>query len=339
LKRIGIVDWSRGDGVALLHTRIVRNLGYEPAIFYFEEKLPDTLTAILLYGPWGSMVPLINQLRAIPPETRPRLIWWLTEQMPNPAFPEWLRYWGGYLRNLMERSAYHPRMDGSWKKRESIGNLLTSKALRFRYYGDLYWLRNANIRTLIIQASPWSNQFLTKRGFKVFAPPHPSYYPEWGATLKLERDIPVLWIGKVATRRRRHLLNQVQKELGKYGVEMLRIDGESNPYVFGDERTVLLNRTKVVLNVLRAKWDNNAMRFHMAALNRALIVSEPMLNHTPFQPDVHLVEAEIEEIPHRIHYYLNHEEERQAITERAYALITQHKREDVIAQILVEALQ
>ena len=71
MKRIGIVDWTQGDGVALLHQKIVGNLGYEPAIFHFQSKLPEGLDAILLYGPWGSMAPLINQLVAFPEESRP----------------------------------------------------------------------------------------------------------------------------------------------------------------------------------------------------------------------------------------------------------------------------
>ncbi len=122
------------------------------------------------------------------------------------------------------------------------------------------------------------------------------------------------------------------------GVQMLRIDGERHPYVFGDERTVLLNRTKVVLNLLRAEWDNNAMRFHLAALNRALVVTEPMVDQKTFVPGVHLVEVPVEEIPDRILHYLAHEDERQAITEQAYQLITRHKREDVIAQLLKDFL-
>jgi hypothetical protein len=332
--RIGIPYWSEGDGVALLHTQILKDLGYEPADFIFDQKIPESMAAIFLYGPWGSMAPMIKQLLSLPAETRPKLIWWLTEQLPNPAWPEWLRYWGGYLRCQMERAAYRAQPDGSWAVRRYFGRMLSSKALRFRYFGDLYWLRRAGIDTLIIQSSPWLNDFFKRRGFTVTAPPHPSYYPEWGADLGLERDIPVLWIGKVATRRRRQLLDRVQAELGKHGVEMLRIDGEQHPYVFGEERTVLLNRTKVVLNLLRAKWDNNAMRFQLAALNRALIVTEPMLNHTLFQPEVHLVEAETGEIPARILYYLSHEEETLEIVERAYQLITQYRREDVMSSAM-----
>jgi hypothetical protein len=230
--------------------------------------------------------------------------------------------------------AYVECPDGSWKLRGRLGKLLASKAKRFRYYGDLLWLKREGILTCVVQGSGLSKRVLARHGFRIYSPPSPSSFPEWGADLRLERDIPVLWIGKVATRRRRRLLEQVEGELDKSGVQLLRIDGERHPYVFGEERTVLLNRTKVVLNLLRAEWDNNAMRFHIAALNRALVVTEPMFDQTTFVPGVHLVESPIDQISSRILHYLAHDDERQVITEQAYQLITRTKREDVIAQLL-----
>jgi hypothetical protein len=339
MKRIGIIYWANGDGVATSNTCIIKHLGYEPVEILFDQKLPESLDAILLYGPWGSMQPLANQLNSFSPDKRPKFIWWLTEQLPNPALPEWIRYWGGYIRSQMERMAYFEDRPGKWKVRGWFGKILTAKALRFRYYGDLFWMRKQGILTMLVQGSPTTNAFLRERGFQVYTPPSPSYYPEWGTDLGLERDIPVLWIGKVGTRRRRRLLAQVEKGLSKHGLELLRIDGEKNPYVFGDERTKLINRTKVVLNLLRAEWDNNAMRIHIAALNRAMIISEPMLNHTPYRPGVHLIEAKVADIPPLIYYYVNNEEERRAIADKAYELVISNKREDVIAEILAEVFK
>ena len=338
MKRVGVIFWVKGDGVATLHSQIVRRLGYEAVDFFWNQQLPDCLDLILLFGPWGSMLPLTNQLIALPPAQRPKLVWWLSEQLPNPALPEWLRYGGGLLRTRLEQLAYVECSDGSWKQRGRLGKLLASKATRFRYYGDLQWLKREGILTCVVQGSGVSKRLLAQRGFSVYSPPSPSYFPEWGADLRLERDIPVLWIGKVATRRRRRLLEQVENELGKVGVHVMRIDGERHPYVFGDERTVLLNRTKVVLNLLRAKWDNNAMRFHLAALNRALVVTEPLLDQTTYVPGLHLVETSVEQIPDRILHYLTHEDERQSITEQAYQLVTRTKREDVIAVLLRDVL-
>lgn len=334
MKRIGIVYFADAEGVPALHSQIARRLGYEPVDFLWNARLPDHLDMVFMFGPWGSITPLANQLIAIPAERRPKLVWWLSEQLPNPSLPEWLRRVGGRLRSRMERWAYIQQTDGSWSLRKGAGKLLTAKAIRFRYYGDLLWLNGTGTLSLLVQGSELSNRQFNSRGFPVYFPPIPSHFPEWGADLKLERDIPVLWLGKNGTARRRRLLDRIERELGVLGIPLLRIDGERHPYVFGDERTRLLNRTKIVLNVLREAWDNNAMRFHLAALNRALVVSEPLAAHTAFNHLEHLVIAPIQEIPARIQHYLQHEDERQAITEQAYQLISRFKREDAIAQII-----
>ncbi len=177
MKRIGIVFWSKGDGVATLHSQIVERLGYEVENFYGDQKLPECLDLILLFGPWGSMLPLTNQLIAMPPAQRPRLVWWLSEQLPNPALPEWLRYGGGLLRTHLERLSYVECPDGSWKQRGRLVKYLTSKATRFRYYGDLLWLKQEGILTCVVQGSGLSKRVLEKHGFRIYSLPLPAVFP------------------------------------------------------------------------------------------------------------------------------------------------------------------
>jgi spore maturation protein CgeB len=105
---------------------------------------------------------------------------------------------------------------------------------------------------------------------------------------------------------------------------MMFIDGVENPYVFGEQRTVLLNRSKIVINLLRNEWDNNAGRFYLAALNRALFVTEPMLAHNiVIQPGVHIVETPLDQLASTINYYIDNEDEREKITEQAHHLVTE----------------
>jgi hypothetical protein len=63
-----------------------------------------------------------------------------------------------------------------------------------------------------------------------------------------------------------------------------------------EERRILLNRTKIALNISRQPWEDSSLRYFVVAPNRAMIVTEPTLPHTPFTPGVHLVEAPIEQI-------------------------------------------
>ena len=335
--RVGIVHWHQGDGLGSQTSRIVENLGHEAVNFLYDARLPQDLDVVFTYGPFDSLVPLANQLLACPMAKRPAFAWWITEQLPNPDLPEWILYWGGLLRSYVERAAFRQQTTGIWHL-DPRWRWLTIKAHRFRYYGDLYWLQRRGILSLLVTGSPWRADYLRARGFDAYVPPSPSYRPGWGADLKLERDIPVLWIGKIATKRRKRLLQRVRADLKARGVEILMIDGVENPYIFGEERTRLLNRTKVVLNLLRAKWDNNAMRFAFAAQNRALIVTEPTLRHTPFSPGVHLVEAPIEQMADTICHYLSHEGERLQIVEHAYRLIRKNSRTEVIALILNQAV-
>jgi hypothetical protein len=164
-------------------------------------------------------------------------------------------------------------------------------------------------------------------------------HPDWYDNLELDRDIPVLWLGKIVSKRRRRLLDTVRQGLHTRGIDMHVVDGVENPYVFGRERNILLNRTVITLNLLREEYDDNSLRYFLAAPNRALIVSEPTLPHTPFMPNVHLVEAPAERIPDTIAYYLANEQARMKIVEAAYQLTTQClTMENAVDQILQRVL-
>jgi hypothetical protein len=317
--RVAVV-WKEPDEIGTLISSALADLGCEVINLRYEAKLPQALDVVLVYGPFGSLVPLANQLLACPPSRRPLFVLWMTEQFANPDLPEWVRYLGGIIRSRVERLAFRQRAQGEWQLDPRL-RWLTMKAHRLRYYGDLYWLQQQGLLSILAVESPWTADFLRAGGFDPIVA-YLGTHPSWGADLGLERDIPVLWIGKIGTRRRRHLLSRLRAELRERGVEMLMIDGVENPYVFGEERTILMNRTKIALNLLRAKWDDNSMRYCLAAPNRALIVTEPTLPHTAFLPGVHLVEAPLEQMADTICYYLSHEEERRRIVDQAYQLVT-----------------
>jgi hypothetical protein len=335
--RVGVVYLAENDGIASALSLSLEELGLKPYNLVFDEIIPPHLDAIIARGFYGSLVPISNRLISIPPSKRPLFILWQIEQLPNPALPEWFRYGFGKLRSRLERFAYRKGDNEVWRLNPRL-RWMTTKALRFRYYGDLYWFKQQGILSILAMGSPITGNFLRQRGFDLFVTPI-SYQPGWGADLELERDIPVLWIGKIATYRRKRLLERVRSDLSKHGVEVLMIDGVENPYIFGEERTVLLNRTKVVLNFLRKPWDNNCMRFSFAALNGALILTEPTLPHTPFLDGVHLVEAPIEKMADEVMYYLSHEGERTKIVEQAHQLITTTSKVTVVSQILEQVLR
>ncbi|HEX7976835.1 MAG TPA: glycosyltransferase [Anaerolineales bacterium] len=116
----------------------------------------------------------------------------------------------------------------------------------------------------------------------------------------------------------------MRAELRAQGVQMHVIDDVENPFVFGEDRTRIINRSKITLNLLRTWYDENSLRICMSAPNRSLVVSEPLLPHVPqYRPGVHYVSAPIEDLSRTILYYLEHADERQRIVENAYQLTTQ----------------
>jgi hypothetical protein len=160
-------------------------------------------------------------------------------------------------------------------------------------------------------------------------PRRASHYPGWGVDLGLARDIPALWLGKPGSPRRL-LLARLEADLRARGIPLLRVDGEAHPYVFGEERTHLPNRTQIVLTLLRERWDNTAMRYGLVAMNGAMIVSEPTLPHTAMLPGVHYAAVPAAQMAERIAYFLAHEAERAAYVRAARALVEQASRPGIV---------
>ena len=309
--RVGVIEWVRDDELLSLIAAEVGRQGHVVSRFSHDAPLPEGLDVVLACGPFGSLMPVAAQLRSRPAARRPRLVLWMTEQLSNPALPGWLAHCAAELRAGLERQRLLSRRC-PWVAR---------RALRLRYYGDLLWLQRQNLLSVLAIPSAWLAQFLRDRGFAVTQAPLGSD-PRWGADLGLTRDIPVLWIGSMGSRHRRRNLERVRADLGVRGIDVMTIDGRSAPGVFGDERVRLLNRTRIVLNLLRAPWDSNALRFLLAAPNRALVVSEPTLRHHPLRPGTHLVEAPVSRMADAVCRYLADDDARGRIVEAAHRLVT-----------------
>lgn len=315
---IGITWWSRGDEIGSSIATTLKDMGHNVLTFPYGKEIPE-VDIVLTYGPFGSLTPITNQFTAMKPRERPIFILWLTEQFPNPNLPEWFRYPASILRLELERAGYTSKNGAEWKIRPGAKRLLC-KGLRFRYYGELHRLKKAGIPTILAIPSQWTAKFLRQRDFNPVVACIRSQ-PCGISDLGMKRDIQVLWLGKTGSKRRKRLLRQIRSELSAQGIEMMVIDGVENPYVFGKERTKLLNRTKIALNLLREPWDDNSLRFFFAAENHVLIVSEPSLPHSPFLPGKHIIEVPVDQITDTICFYLSNDEERQKITDAAYQLV------------------
>lgn len=337
--RIGVALPLRDRNVQMARdvVRSVAGLGHAAVEFADDSPLPSDLDLVIVIGPLASLVPLANQLIATPIDRRPPLALIHTEQLPNPDLPEWFRRGLGRLRSRAERAIYREDALGQWRASQGPQRIL-ARAYRYRYYGDLFWLREEGILTVLAVWSRVTADFLRARGFDPLVL-RGGIGLDWGRPLGLERDIPVLWLGKPVSKRRIRLLHRLCSQLEERGVEVMVVDGVEHPYVYGQERTILLNRTKIMVNLVREKYDDNSMRYPLAAHNGVLIISEPTLPHTWFEPGVHLVEVPVDGMADAICYYLEHEAERLRIAQNAYRLVAgQGRPAYAIAQVIERAL-
>jgi hypothetical protein len=213
---------------------------------------------------------------------------------------------------------------------------LNSRMFRFRYLGDYLHAFRKGWLDLLADSSALYAELRSRHGL-------PCLFAPWGGTsrwyedLNLERDIDVLWMGKLATRRRQRMLERVLAELRASGIRIHNVDGVENPFVFGEDRTHLLNRAKITLNITRTWYDDNFSRLSMAASNRSLVVSEPLLPHCPpCKPGMHYVSASAENLGQTILHYLRHEEQRLSIVETAYQLFTTELRMQNSVKIIMD---
>ena len=142
-------------------------------------------------------------------------------------------------------------------------------------------------------------EFLASRGIdSTFAPV--GIYDTPDTDRNLERDIDVVFIGRLNKRSRWRRLARLRHEIEKRGAKMLVVENGC----YGEERTALLNRTKIVLHVHKNPWDTPWIRWILAAQCGCLMVSEPLSVPRPFEPGVHYVEAPFEDLPASIEQLL-----------------------------------
>jgi hypothetical protein len=161
-------------------------------------------------------------------------------------------------------------------------------------------------------------QFLLSRGVPAhFAPI--GYHPAMGSNLARRRDIDVVFLGNVRNRRREAILREIQRSLAAKGVRLVTIEGGC----YGAQRSSLLNRARISLNLVNYRWDLPALRFLLSIGCGALVISEPLGDTTPYQAGEHFVQADIADLPEAICYYVEREREREAIVRTAAAFLLQ----------------
>jgi len=264
---------------------------------------PLNLAADSVVWIWGNTnwyAGLFAQLTAINQAQRPLVILWHTEPLPPPS----------------AAGLPWPRLNW-WETAKLILRSSEATDVYTNYLVLRRWVRN-RLPDILVAATLGRKDFLSEQGIESDWVPL-GYEPSCGQDLNLTRDIDVLFLGAQDVPRRNRLLERLRK----CGIRIHVVGGYASPGCWGKDRTELLNRTKILLNLSRTPGEFPDLRLILGMANKALVVSEPIYRPDPFVPGQHFISASIEEMPERIRYYLTHDEVRASISERAYGLITQ----------------
>lgn len=243
---------------------------------------------------------LWRQLEAAPPTERPFVLLWHTELLPPPKAAKlpWPRLALWEIIRILRRD---PRATDVYTN-----------------YFRVRQLARKELPHLLLAPTLDRYEFLAERGISAHWVPI-GYDPSRGCDLGLCRDIEVLFLGTLNVPRRRRILEHLRHG----GVNLLVMGSPSDPSCWGENRTRLLNRTKILLNVARSPGQLPDTRLILGMANKALVISEPIYNPAPYEPGKHYVSATLEEMPEIIAYYLTHESERERIANEGHRFITQ----------------
>ena len=320
---VAIVKWTEVDGIAHPIANELQALGYQTTFFHYYDRIPEKVDLVFSFAPYGHFLQIPHQLSKLPAEQRPQFLHWNFESFPNHNIPWCLTSRIGTFRSLIGvlNATNHP-VPRKLRDTQPM-SIINQRMHKFRYLGDNIYAYTKGWLDLLIESSIIHTEIYNQHGT-------PAVYVPWGtsrdwyANLDLERDIDVLWFGKRRTKQRSRLLDKIRAQLEKRGYTMYVADNEENPFIFGGQRINFLNRSKITLGLLPAWYDTSAtFRINLAAANRSLFVTEPILPHAPeYAAGKHYVSSPVDQLVEAIIYYLENEYERSRIIDSAYHLVT-----------------
>ncbi|UCB53370.1 MAG: glycosyltransferase family 1 protein [Candidatus Zixiibacteriota bacterium] len=296
-----------------LVTSLLSEAGYRVAQAS-NQRLHLTKTDILWILENANWFPIVcRQLQTMPRSERPTVVIWHSEPLPPPK----------------SAGLSHPCLH-----LRDIAKILLSDRLANDAYTNYFRLRalmDEGIPDLLLVSTPGRQQFLAEHGFSSKFVPLGYHRAEYGYDMGLQRDIEVLFLGALKIPHRKRLL----KRLRGRGTNLVAKGSWSDADHWGENRTELLNRTKVFLNLQRYPGELSGARLILGMANRALVISEPIYKPGDFIPGKHFVSATSDEMPEVIEYYLNHDAERECIAAEGHRLVTQElTMERSISEIL-----
>ncbi len=284
---------------------------------------------LLLCGPMASLWHSLEYLRKLCAKKPRRVIVWYTEPLPNPMWQKWL----SPITKILSTARY--RTDHLFHQFPQL-RPFRDRAGRLRGIGEMREIQRLGALDLVAVFTSRHKEFFERIGIPALVIPM-GYYPALGRPLGTERDIDVVFIGSTAHSRRGSMIADLSRRLAERGVAVVVKDGSAqHGSVYGTERTRLINRSKIMLSIMRRPWDDPVFRILLAAPNGAMVLSEPVLDAGPFQPGVHFAEAG-GDLADAICHYLQAPDQRTQIAETAYDHVVHRLTMSQMSRKLLEA--
>lgn len=242
----------------------------------------------------------LDRVRTIPHGARPLIVVWYSEPLPFPRAAG-LRLAPPTARELAKIVLRDRRVSDPHSNARHLRRLAAE-----------------GVVDLLAVAAGSYQAFLAQEGIASELIPV-GYHPTHGDRLDLERDIDVLFLGDLRVGRRKRILRRLRRE----ALPVHAVGSYSDPRYWGEGRTQLLNRTKILLNLPRHAGLLADLRLILGMATGALVISEPVYLPAPYVPGRHYVEAEISEMAETVRGYLADDEARLRITDAAYAFVTE----------------
>jgi hypothetical protein len=261
----------------------------------------ETFDVALLMGNPGYYPGLRRQLRSTPKAGRPLIAALHSEPLPPPrasGLPRWTSLSPTEIGKIVLRD---------WRATDIYSNALTLRRVMREGMIDLLFVTSAE-----------KAEYMREQGYTCWFIPF-GYEPSDGRLLGLERDIDVLFLGDTRPPRRRRLLRHLQQR----GIDVTVRGSWHDAGAWGENRTQLLNRTKIIVHLQRYPGKLARQRFILAMANGVLMISEPVYKPEPFVDGVHFVMAPVERMPALIRHYLEHPAEREQIVAAGHRLVTE----------------
>ena len=265
------------------------------------QRLPLKRTDVLWILENANWFPAVcRQLQMIPRTERPFTVIWHSEPFPPPK----------------SARLPAPRLHLREIAKIVLGDRLATDA--YSNYFRLRPLMEQGIPNLLLVSTPGRLQFLAEQGIGSTYVPLGYHRAEHGYDMDMERDIDVLFLGALQIPRRKRLF----KKLRRSGINLMTKGSWSDPHDWGENRTRLLNRAKIFLNLQRYPGELSGERLILGMANRTLVISEPIYEPGDFVPGKHFVSATSDEMPEMIDYYLDHDDERERIAGEGHEFVT-----------------